>query len=157
MSIEDWTLFKGERNMNSGSQNKSNFCQNWRNTDFPKLGQLVLENVTEKPLPAPLWCRCDPRSPLNSDFICVGQLSHQKPPLSSTFHWAEAHQRFRTRSQGVTAAVSVFVKLNKNQNKYWDGNAVYCWSFSTSKPCLFGLLGQWGSNKLLVLESILLF
>ena len=39
--VEDWTLLKGERNMNSGSQNKSNFRQNWRNTDFPKLGQLV--------------------------------------------------------------------------------------------------------------------
>ena len=54
----------------------------------------------------------------------MGGLIHQKKWVATNFHRTEAHQRFRSRSQGVATAVSVFVKLNQNNYKYWDGNAV---------------------------------
>ena len=43
----------------------------------------------------------------------MGGLINQKMWVATNFHWAEAHQRFRIRSQGVTAAVSVFVSSIK--------------------------------------------
>ena len=49
-------------------------------------------------------------------------------------HWAEALQRFRSRSQGVATAASVFVKLNQNNYKYWYGNAVYFDSMKQESP-----------------------
>ena len=39
----------------------------------------------------------------------MGGLICQETWVATNFHWAQAHQRFRTRSQGVTAAVSLFV------------------------------------------------
>ena len=49
-----------------------------------------------------------PRNPSNSEFICMGELILQKMPLSSTYHWFEAHWRFRITVRGVAAAVSLF-------------------------------------------------
>ena len=48
-----------------------------------------------------------PGSPSKSEFRCMGELINQETPLSSTFHWVEAHWKFRISSQGVTALVSV--------------------------------------------------
>ena len=47
----------------------------------------------------------------------MGGLSHRETWVAANFHWGEAHQRFCTRSQGVVAAVSVFVKLKQMQVK----------------------------------------
>ena len=44
----------------------------------------------------------------SSEFICMGELIYQKTPLSSTYHWFEAHWRFRITVRGVAAAVSLF-------------------------------------------------
>ena len=72
--------------------------------------------VIEKSLPSPPCRTCDRKNPRNSEFIYVAELIHPKPPLSSTFHWAEALQRFCRRFKGVVAAVSVFVKFNQTAN-----------------------------------------
>ena len=48
-----------------------------------------------------------PGSPSKSEFRCMGELINQETPHSSTFHWVEAHWKFRISSQGVTALVSV--------------------------------------------------
>ena len=63
--------------------------------------------VIEKSLPSPPCRTCDRKNPRNSEFIYVAELIHPKPPLSSTFHWAEALQRFCRRFEGVVALVSV--------------------------------------------------
>ena len=49
-----------------------------------------------------------PRNPSNSEFICMGELIYQETPLLSTYHWFEAHWRFRITVRGVAAAVSLF-------------------------------------------------
>ena len=49
-----------------------------------------------------------PGSPSKSEFRCMGELINQETPLSRTFHWVEAHWKFRSRVGGVTAAVSLF-------------------------------------------------
>ena len=72
--------------------------------------------VIEKSLPSPPCRTCDRKNTRNSEFIYVAELIHQKPPLSKTFHWAEALQRFCRRFKGVVAAVSVFVKFNQTAN-----------------------------------------
>ena len=42
------------------------------NCNFPKFDCLSEGKVIETPLSALLWCTCDPKNPLNIDFICVG-------------------------------------------------------------------------------------
>ena len=49
-----------------------------------------------------------PRNPSRSEFRCMGELIYQKTPLSSTYHWFEAHWKFRITVRGVAAAVSLF-------------------------------------------------
>ena len=51
-----------------------------RNTS-PEFIILVEGQVTEKSLSAPLWRTCDRENPLNSDFIYVAELIHQKTAL----------------------------------------------------------------------------
>ena len=48
------------------------------------------------------------KSPSKSEFRCMGELINQETPLSRTFHWVEAHWKFRIRVGGVPAAVSLF-------------------------------------------------
>ena len=60
-----------------------------------------------------------------TSFKAYGRANPSKKWVATSFHWAEAHQGFRSRSQGVATAVWVFVRLKENINKYWDSNAVY--------------------------------
>ena len=96
---------------------------------FPNLRQLKTKSskikLEEKPFSATeKWSGCI-KNTSRSYLTYVGGLIHWKTWVATNFQWAEALQRFCSRSQGVATAVSVFVKLNQNNYKYWDGNVVY--------------------------------
>ena len=57
-----------------------------------------------------------PRNPSKSEFRCMGELTYQETPLSSTYHWFEAHWKFCITVGGVAAAVSVFVNSTSTTN-----------------------------------------
>ena len=91
-----------------------------------------------------------------------------KPPLSSTFHWAEALQRFCIRFEGVVALVSVSEWIRgalSNGYEYWvvkypAGN-FFCWDDSMwdwvkVNPLALTLLKVINSNSELNQESFIL-
>ena len=94
-------------------------------TGFPNLRQLVSHPLTLRAFLDTLWWTSVILFGCRQVSKHMGGLIHQKKWVATSFHWVEAHQRFRSRSQGVATAVSVFVRLKENINKYWDGNAVY--------------------------------
>ena len=75
----------------------------------PNLMVPVSQSPALKRFPDTLWRKKTPGSPSKSEFRCMGGLINQETPLSRTFHWVEAHWKFRISSQGVTALVSVSV------------------------------------------------
>ena len=94
-------------------------------TGFPNLRQLVSHPLTLRAFLDTLWWTSVILFGCRQVSKHMGGLIHQKKWVATNFHRTEAHQRFRSRSQGVATAVSVFVRLKENINKYWDGNAVY--------------------------------
>ena len=77
-----------------------------------KVSPNLMVSVSHPPalrrFPETLWRKKSPRSPPKSEFRCMGGLINQETPLSRTFHWVEAHWKFRIRVGGVPAAVSLF-------------------------------------------------
>ena len=84
-------------------------------TGFPNLRQLVSHPLTLRAFLDTLWWTSVILFGCRQVSKHMGGLIHQKKWVATNFHRTEAHQRFRSRSQGVATLVSES-ETNPNNN-----------------------------------------